>query len=80
MDVEKIVYEELSTLTGLKPDELTGLCEENLFEAGILDSLSLMALLTAVKDRLGCTVNLRDHTAKDFSTIPSIIGIVSRAL
>ncbi len=79
MEIEKIVCEEMAELTGLSVEELEGLREEDLFESGILDSLSLMTLLTALQTRLGITLSLKDHSVRDFSTVVRIAEVVAQA-
>lgn len=79
MDIERIVCEELSELTGLSVEELADLREENLFESGILDSLSLMTLITALKSRLGLDISLKKYSVKEFATIASITDILTSA-
>ena len=47
--------------------------DENLFDAGIIDSLGLLKLLAFIGEKLKISVDMADVTMENFSTINKIV-------
>lgn len=73
---QSIIIQELCELTGLEPEELHEIRELNLFENGILDSLSLIHLIKRLEDHLCWKINITAYQIEDFSTINALIALI----
>ena len=73
-NAEKLVLDGLSEITGLSADELRELRTTNLFESGILDSLSFVNLLTRIEDGCGKRFSLRTGKLGSFATVDALIA------
>lgn len=76
MNYEELVLDLLADITGLEPQELAENKDINLFESGVLDSLSLSGMIASVEEEIGKTINITDFCIKDFSTINAIVHIL----
>ena len=77
-NIEKLIFENMSEMTGLEEDELEEIRENNLFEDGILDSLSLVNLIGMMEDELGVKVNLASRKLEEFANINAIIDFFEK--
>jgi acyl carrier protein len=53
--------------------------DSELIKSGILDSLSIIALVTALEDEFGIEIADDAVTAKNFSTVPEIMRLVKES-
>lgn len=74
---ESIVLESLSEITGLDSEELQQIKKDNIFENGILDSLSLVTLVSKIEKKANIEINISDCKLEDFASIEKIIGFIS---
>lgn len=51
--------------------------EVDLFEAGLMDSLSLVTLMVELEEAFDLVISPSEYEREDFSTVHKIIGIVS---
>lgn len=78
MNHEQIVFRILSELTGLKSEELQNIRTLNLFENGILDSLSLVRFMNELEEKLNQKINISACQIENFSTIDALTNLASR--
>lgn len=78
-EAKRIVLNGLSEITGLSKDELEEIKNENLFEMGILDSLSLAGLLIWIKDETGLVIDLSKYLPEEYSSIQTLIDLMVSA-
>lgn len=52
--------------------------EEDLFESGVVDSLSFVELLMHIEEEFGKRVELEELDVDDFRTVQKIAGVLSR--
>lgn len=74
--IEDIVLDAFSELTGLDKEFVNKIREMNLFKEGILDSLSLVNLLTIIEEKTNNKIDIYKCKVEDFLTINSIIKLV----
>ena len=62
-----------------KPEEtsVTG-DEDNLFDAGVLDSLQLVSLVVFIEDEFGCALDFDELTEENLASLSAIRGLVRR--
>lgn len=77
MNNEQIVFNILSELTGLRSDELQNIRTLNLFENGILDSLSLVRFMNELEEQLHQKIDINACQIDNFSTIDALIDLTS---
>lgn len=75
-NVESIVYDILSDITGQERDELTEYSQENLFESGIMDSLSLIDFFIRFQEKTGIKFSFSDFKVDDFKCIDTLINVL----
>lgn len=78
MNIEEIVLNSMSNVTGLDVSELENVKDENLFEMGMLDSLSLVSFVTEVEEKLDIDINLTDAKLEDFTSLNTIIKYLEK--
>ena len=76
MNVEQIVLDSMSKVTGLDVAELNDIKDENLYEMGMLDSLALVSFVTELEEKINKEVNLVDAKPEDFTSLNSIIKYI----
>lgn len=76
--LEKIVIESMSEVTGLNMDSLKKIKSVNLFDKGIINSMSLVSLLTQIENRIDKRIEIRDCKLEDFISIESITDLLVR--
>ena len=81
-NLKEIVTDCLERIVGLTKDELKEAEEEqlNFIEDDILDSLSIVALLGELEEKLGKKLNIANFESGDFNTVDRIVDAVSRML
>ncbi len=75
---EKIVVESMSEITGLDVDSINKIRSVNLFEKGILNSLSLVSLLNYIEEKTDKKIEIRNCKLEDFISIESITNMLVR--
>ena len=80
--IKETVVECMNRVAGLTRDELQEAEAEqlDLVGDGILDSLSIVALLTELEAKLGKKLNIANFQSDDFSSVDSITAAVSRLI
>ena len=73
MKISEAVYESLSYITGLSAEELSDIKDSDLFESGILDSLSFVQCITDVQENTGLNINITELDMTKCSTITELI-------
>ena len=76
-NAEQIVLESLAEITGLESEELTEIRMSNLFENGILDSLSLVNLLTRIEKKSKAHIDIRLLKPENILTIDALIAMTA---
>lgn len=76
MNIEQIVLDCMSKVTGLDVAELNEIKDENLYEMGMLDSLALVSFVTELEEKINKEVNLADAKPEDFTSLNSIIKYI----
>lgn len=76
---KEVVYQCLSEITGLEPEELLDLQDEILFEAGILDSLSFVTFISKIEKNLQIKIDLSKINFDDFKTINTIVSYLENS-
>ncbi|WP_418577507.1 phosphopantetheine-binding protein [Phascolarctobacterium succinatutens] len=69
-------YEQIAVEILEKAAETEGLDEErdlNLFEMGLLDSLSVISIIISIEEKLGVRLQPTDFTKEDISTVDNFI-------
>ncbi len=67
----------LSDVAG--PDTLVGVADDaHLFEAGLVDSLHLIELVTAIEEHFGITVEAVDLVPENFQSIEAMAAFAAR--
>lgn len=80
--IKETVVECMNRVAGLTRDELQEAEAEHLdlVGDGILDSLSIVALLTELEAKIGKKLNIANFQSDDFSSVDSIAAAVSRLI
>ena len=80
--IKETVVECMNRVAGLTRDELQEAETEHLdlVGDGILDSLSIVALLTELEAKIGKKLNISNFQSGDFSSVDSIAAAVSRLI
>ncbi len=66
-------------LAAEKPKETSALADEdNLFDAGVLDSLQLVSLVAFIQDEFGCALDFDDLTEENLASLSAVRGLVQR--
>lgn len=68
----EIILNALSDITGLDTEELRENADVNLFEEGILDSLSLTSFVNTVARESGKTITFKNIDLEKFTTVNEI--------
>lgn len=76
-NVEIIVLESLSDITGLDIESLNSANNINLFKEGILDSLSFVNLIGDIEEKLDIEVDFTKINVNKISNIQSIIDFIN---
>lgn len=71
-----LVREALKSATGAKVEELSS--NQNLFEAGVLDSLSMIQFIIALEGQFGVAFDYKDVQMDHFKTLENIRSMVGR--
>lgn len=79
-NVEKVIIDCLVDITGLDEDSLIDAKKLNVFENGILDSLSLVNLMSELEEKLNIEIDFSKLKQEDFSSIESIINAIEKML
>lgn len=74
--IREIVIDALSEITGLDKQNINSISDLNLFENGILDSLSLVNLIVLINEKLNLNIELIKCDVQDLKTLNSIINLV----
>lgn len=75
--IEDIVLSCMSEITGLDSEELQEIKDDNLFGNGILDSLSLVNLVSSIEDKINKSIDISKVDVSQFCTINSIINYLN---
>jgi acyl carrier protein len=66
-------------LAAEKPEETSVAGDEdNLFDAGVLDSLQLVSLVAFIEDEFGCALDFDELTEENLASLSAIRGLVQR--
>lgn len=73
----------ISSLRGFlatdKPEEMSAVGEEdNLFNAGVLDSLQLVSLVVFIENEFNCALDFDELTEENLASLSAIRGLVER--
>ena len=71
--MKELVIASLAQITGLDPSEVETLGDLNLFENGILDSLSFVNLISLVEQGSGKSFDLSRFSVENASTMDTLI-------
>jgi acyl carrier protein len=62
-----------------KPEEASAVGDEdNLFDAGVLDSLQLVSLVVFIESEFGCALDFDELTEENLTSLTAIRGLVQR--
>lgn len=75
MTIKTIIIESLADITGLDIDELKENCDMDLFSTGILDSMSVVNLISQIESKTNKVVDFTKHQPEEFLTINSISNV-----
>ncbi len=78
MDFQKIVLDAMKEVLGMESDELKEQMDSelDLIEEGVLDSFSIVSLLSEISNRTGKELSIIKMDPADFSTIPSLVAAI----
>jgi acyl carrier protein len=66
-------------LAAEKPEETSAAGDEdNLFDAGVLDSFQLVSLVAFIEDEFGCALDFGELTEENLASLSAIRGLVQR--
>ena len=66
-------------LAAEKPDETRAAGDEdNLFDAGVLDSLQLVSLIAFIEEEFGCVLDFGELTEENLASLSAIRSLVQR--
>lgn len=74
--IDEIVLKCLKEITGLEIDDLRKIKDSNIYEIGLLDSLSLVNLIYEIETETGKKIDISKCSPNDFETIGKIIETV----
>ncbi|GEM_PF-4723976 len=77
--VDEKVRECFTRITGITEDELPKI-QGMVLTDEILDSLSIVALLSLIEKSLACTLPTNDFNERDFESLERIISAVTRVI
>jgi acyl carrier protein len=76
----KADIEQLRTLVSdLKPTVIAFDSETDLFETGLLDSLSLIQFITSIEQRYRIALNFKDISFGNFRSLNSLLQLLQRS-
>ena len=75
MNIEDKVLTIIREISDKMPNDYTGL---NLFDTGILDSLSVMQIVTELSDVFDIEIDVDDVIASNFESVSSIVELVEK--
>jgi len=66
-------------LAAEKPEETNAAGDEdNLFDAGVLDSLQFVSLVAFIGDEFGCDLDFSELTEENLASLSAIKGLIQR--
>lgn len=77
-NTEKIVYEILESITGLEKADLEVVKDLNLFENGIIDSISFVGLINSFEKKTNKKCDLSKLKIEDVINIETLINTLSK--
>ena len=76
--MDAIVYSALEYITGLTREDFEEYSDVHLMDAGILDSLAIVSLLTKISKDSGKQITINDMVKDDFSSVTALIRAVEK--
>ena len=78
MDIQKIVLEAAEEVLGLEQEDMLDNMDMNLWEEGLLDSVSMASFLAEIEDRIRRKIDVKELSPEDMASFHSIIAAVER--
>ena len=78
MNIEKVVLEAAEEILGLSQEDMSENMDLNLWEEGLLDSISIASIIAYLEEHIHKTIDTEKLTAGDFISLNSIISTVKR--
>lgn len=69
MDMISVILESMEEILGLEQSEMKSMLDVNLIEEGLVDSLSIMTLISTIEEKVGYPIDIRQMSPLDLSTI-----------
>ena len=76
MNVEMIIREFLKDNVVVRPSDADIPADESLLDSGVLDSASMLVLVSFLESRFGLTISDEDLLPENFETIGAIVALV----
>ena len=80
MDVKMIIVEAMETVIGAERDELLENLDLNLLENDLLDSLSIVTLLSEIEKAVGKKIDIKKISPESFLTINRMTAAIEAQL
>ncbi len=80
MNTKDVILEVMEEYTGIEKDELENNMSLNIREEGLIDSVSIAAMLSAFEERFKKNIDTRMLAADDFNSVGSIISAIERII
>lgn len=69
METVNAILKAMDEVIGLDSDEMKDMLDENLFETGLVDSLSVISLLQNIEETVGYKIDIKKMSPADFVTV-----------
>ena len=76
MKIIDSILKNMDDILGLPADEMADQLDLNLFEDGLIDSLSVIELMGAVERELGIKINIKEMTPEDLATVNAMAAAI----
>lgn len=80
MDVKMMIVEAMETVIGAEKDELLENLDLNLLENDLLDSLSIVTLLSEIEKSIGKKIDIKKISPENFQTINRMTAAIEAQL
>ena len=77
MTVIESILNNMENVLGLPADEMADQLDMDLFEDGLIDSLSIIELMGAVERDLGIKISIKDMAPESFATVNAMAAAIS---
>ena len=75
-EIETIVIENLTNITGLSSESIAKIKSDNLFKMGILNSLTLVSLMDMIENKMNLKIDIKQCEFSDFESVNSIVDML----